>query len=191
MTDLADRRGFDDEVYQPAEDSALLAGVVEEHAGPGDRLLDVGTGSGYLAARVADATGASTVGTDVNSVACRRARDRGVEVVTGDLTMPFRAGAFDVVAFNPPYLPATVGGDGGGGFETAVVGGSTGREVIERFLDDLGRVLAPGGAAFLLVSSLTGVEEVVAHAGDRGFSVAAVVDAPYPGETLTVLRLWR
>lgn len=190
MTDLAERRGFDSDVYGPAEDSALLAGVVAEHVAPGDRVLDVGTGSGYVALRVTDATGATVVGTDVNPLACRRARQHGVETVRCDLQAPFRAGTFDVVAFNPPYLPVLPDDDGDDWLDVALSGGETGRAVIERFLDDLGRVLADGGAAFLLVSTYTGVDDVVEYAGDRGFSAAAAVDATFPGETLTVLRLW-
>jgi len=191
MTDLGERRGIDFDVYAPAEDSALLAGVVAEHVEPGDLVLDVGTGSGYVARRAAAATGARVVGTDVNPEACRRARDAGVAAVRADLVSPFREGAFDVVAFNPPYLPVDPEAEWDDWFERALSGGATGRDVIERFLDHVGRVLAPGGAAFLLVSTLTGVDEVVEYAGDRGFSAAAEEDAAFPGETLTVLRLWR
>src|SRR6056297_425666 len=102
MTDLGERRGVDFDVYEPAEDSALLAGVVAEHVDSGDLVLDVGTGSGYVAGRIADETGARIVGTDVNPAACRRARDAGVVAVRAHLVSPFRDGAFDVVAFNPP-----------------------------------------------------------------------------------------
>ena len=191
MTGLAERRGFDGEVYDPAEDSALLAGVVAERVTTSDRLLDVGTGSGYVAHRVAEATGATVVGSDLNPHACERARAEGLNVVRADLTAPFRAAVFDVVSFNPPYLPTDPENDWDDWLETALSGGETGREVIERFLDDVGRVLAPGGRVFLLASTYTGVDDVVEYAGQRGFSVAAESDVTFPGETLTVLRLWR
>lgn len=192
-TSLADRRGEDYEVYQPAEDSALLAGeAAADLAGASpDRLLDVGTGSGYIGARLAAATGAQVVGVDVNPLACRRARARGLAVVVGDLVEPFAAGAFDVVAFNPPYLPATEAANWDDWFEAAVTGGETGREVVDRFLAGVDRVLAPDGVVYLLVSSLTGVESVVERAADAGFSASALVDASFPGETLTVLKLVR
>lgn len=190
MTGLAERRGFDGEVYEPAEDSGLLAGTVVEHVGPDQRVLDVGTGTGYVAREVGAETGATVVGSDVNPTACARARETGVDVVRADLTAPFRAGSFDVVVFNPPYLPTDPDNEWEDWLETALSGGSTGREVIERFLDDVGRVLRPGGEVYLLVSTYTGVDEVVAFAGDREFSVAARSDVSFPGETLTVLRLW-
>lgn len=190
---LADRRGQDYAVYQPAEDSALLAGeAAADLVGTApSTLLDVGTGSGYVGARLAEATGARAVGVDVNREACLRARERGLEPVVGDLVGPFRDHAFDAVVFNPPYLPATAAADWSDAFDLAVTGGRTGREVIERFVDDVGRVLAPDGVVYLVVSSLTGVEAVVERAADRGFSAAALEDASFPGETLTVLKLWR
>jgi len=191
MTNLAERRGFDAEVYAAAEDSALLAGVAVDYVGPDQRVLDVGTGSGYVARRIADETEADVVGCDLNPLACRRAREAGVEVVRCDLVEPFREGAFDAVVFNPPYLPTDPEAQWDDWLETALSGGETGREVIERFLDDVGRVLAPDGAVFLLVSTYTGVDEVVEYAGELGFSASAVEDVAFPGETLSVLRLWR
>jgi len=75
--------------------------------------------------------------------------------------------------------------------ELALTGGETGREVTEDFLDDAGRVLARDGVVYLLVSTLTGVDEVVEYAADRGFSAVAVRDESFPFETLTVLKLVR
>lgn len=184
-------------VYQPAEDSALLAGeaVDDVRGAAAARVLDVGTGSGYVGARLAEATGARVVGIDLNPEACRRARERGLDVVLGDLVAPFRDGAFDIVAVNPPYLPAVEEGEfvevaeWDDWFDVAVTGGETGRELVERFLDGVGRVLAPDGAVYLLVSTYTGVDAVVERASARGFSAVALADAAFPGETLTVLKL--
>lgn len=183
--------GVDTEVYEAAEDSALLAGAAVEHVDPDDLVLDVGTGSGYVGSTIRDETDARVIGTDLNPHACRRAADSGLAVVRGDLLDPIRADAADVVTFNPPYLPRDPEMEWDDWFEVAVTGGETGRETIERFLDDLGRVLAPDGTAFLLVSSLTGVEEVVGYADDHGFAAVAIEDASYPGETLSVLKLVR
>jgi release factor glutamine methyltransferase len=189
---LADRRGEDFDVYRPAEDSALLAGeaVADLSGASPDALLDVGTGSGYVGARLAQTTGTQVVGVDVNPGACRRARERGLSVVVGDLVEPFAAGTFDVIVFNPPYLPAAEAAEWDDWFEVAVTGGETGREVIDRCLAGVGRVLTPDGVVYLLVSSLTGVEAVVERAAGE-FSAIALADASFPGETLTVLKLVR
>jgi len=191
MTDLADRRGAGAEVYQPAEDTHLLADAAVAEVSPRARVLDVGTGSGYVAATVRDETGADVVGADLNPFAVRQAADRGVPVVRGDLVAPFRDDAFDVVVFNPPYLPRDEDAERDDWMEVALSGGETGREVVEDFFDSLGRVLAPEGFALVLVSTLTGVEEVVEYAGEQGFSAAAVREESFPFETLTVLKLRR
>lgn len=191
MTDLAKRRGLASEVYEPAEDSRLLAETVTEHLDAPGRVLDVGTGTGYVGARIREETGARVIGVDLNPHACRRAHKTGIDAVRGDLTDPFGPDSFEVVAFNPPYLPTDSESERADWLSVALSGGESGRTVIEQFLTDLGRVLAPGGEAFLLVSTYTGVEEVTAYAGTRGFHVIALADVTFPGETLTVLKLRR
>lgn len=187
MTDLADRRGLDD-VYQPAEDSRLLAEAIEEYVSDGDTLLDVGTGSGYVATVAAD-RGADVVGSDVNPHACRAASERGVPVVRTNLADAFQDDVFDVVVFNPPYLPTPPEMERDDWFERALSGGESGRAVVAPFLDTVGRVLAPDGTVFLLVSSLTGIEAVTDRAADNGFAADTVAAEKHPFERLVVLRL--
>ncbi|MFB6163708.1 MAG: HemK2/MTQ2 family protein methyltransferase [Haloarculaceae archaeon] len=187
MGDLGEHRGVE-RVYQPAEDTRLLAESAEAFVEAGDRVLDVGTGSGYVATVAADA-GADVVGVDVNPHACRQARGEGVPVVRGNLTDPFRAEAFDRVLFNPPYLPTEPDEAREDWMERALSGGESGRAVVDPFLDDVGRVLAPGGEVLLLVSSLTGIDAVTDRAVDRGFDVEEVSAEKHPFERLVVLRL--
>lgn len=183
---LADARGVES-VYQAAEDSALLARAARESVAPGDRVLDVGTGSGYVASVLADA-GADAVGVDLSPLACEQARANGVEVVRGDLLAPFRAAAFDLVVFNPPYLPTPEDREWDDWMEHALSGGEDGRRLVDPFLDDVERVLAPGGDALLLVSSLTDPEAVRAYAWDRGLESERVTSEKHPYEELVVLR---
>ena len=189
-SDPAARRGLDDAVvYQPAEDSGLLAeaAVAEAHG----RVLEVGTGSGWVAARVGTERDLDVVGSDLNPHAARQARDRGVEAAVADLLSPFRADAFDTVCFNPPYLPTDPDNEWGDWMEHALSGGESGRALIEPFLADVGRVLAPDGVVLLLVSSLTGYDEVLELIDEAGFAAAPVVEESFPFETLTVLALRR
>ncbi|WP_049986944.1 HemK2/MTQ2 family protein methyltransferase [Halobellus rufus] len=199
--DLASRRGVETSVYQPAEDSQLLATAVER-AGRG-RFLEVGTGSGWVAAQATDVDAVtSVVATDVNPHACRTARERALsgggpgeasgpafDVVRADLLSPFVDGAFDTVAFNPPYLPTDPDNEWDDWMERALSGGESGRELIEPFLDTVGRALADDGVALLLVSSLTGYDEVLDYAASCGFDHDVVVEESYPFETLSVLAL--
>jgi release factor glutamine methyltransferase len=206
VTDLAERRDAETEVYQPAEDSRLLAEAAIADLDAPSLALEVGTGSGYVAARVAEETGARVVGSDLNPHACAQARDRGVEAARADLVAPFRDGAFDAVLFNPPYLPTDTDERGSSSnptrsndpdderddwMEVALSGGEDGLDVVEPFVASVGRVLAPGGAVYLLVSSLAGVDEVVELAAAGGFSAVALRDDSFPFETLTALKLAR
>lgn len=187
MTDLVERRDLD-QVYQPAEDSRLLAETAAERVGDGDLVLDVGTGSGHVAA-VAEDAGADVVGVDLNPLACRDARDSGIPVVQANLTDPFRDGVFDAVLFNPPYLPTPPEDERDDWMEYALSGGEDGRAVIEPFLDGVGRVLAPAGRVLLLVSTLTGLDAVVEYAAKRGLSAEEVAAESHPFERLVVLAL--
>lgn len=96
-------------VYPPSEDSDLL--LLSMTVKPGECVLDMGAGSGILAIEAARAGGVVTAA-DISQAAveCTRenARNNGVEVkvVRSDLfSHPDLAGRFDVILFNPPYLP--------------------------------------------------------------------------------------
>jgi release factor glutamine methyltransferase len=196
--DLATRRGMERKVYQPAEDSGLLASAIEER-GRG-RLLEVGTGSGWVAARAAAGdTVTDVVASDRSPHACRVAQQRAHEdgpppsfsVVRGDLVAPFAEDTFDTVAFNPPYLPTDPDNEWDDWMERALSGGESGRDLIEPFLETVGRVLAPGGVVLLLVSSLAGYDAVLEYAAECGFDATVVVEESYPFETLSVVALMR
>jgi release factor glutamine methyltransferase len=198
---LADRRGTERTVYQPAEDSGLLAAAIEER-GHG-RLLEVGTGSGWVAERATDVDAVGeVVASDRSPHACQAARKRAAadgsvgsdpsfSVVRADLLAPFDDAAFDTVAFNPPYLPTDPENEWDDWMERALSGGESGRELIEPFLESVGRVLAPGGVVLLLVSSLAGYDAVLEYAADCGLDAddSAVVEESYPFETLSVVEL--
>lgn len=148
-------------------------------------------GSGYVAAHVSEETNARVIAADLNPHAAQEARDKGLESVQADLVSPFADDAFDAVLFNPPYLPTDPENEWDDWMERALSGGEDGRAVIDPFLESVGRVLAPDGVVYLLVSSLTGVDEVVERAGENGFSAVAIADESFPFETLTVLELLR
>jgi release factor glutamine methyltransferase len=186
---LAERRGVEPDVYQPAEDSGLLAEAAINSLSQPETVLEVGTGSGWVAQQVDDKTNSRVIGSDLNPHACRQARERGVEAVQANLLAPFSDDAFDAVLFNPPYLPTDPDNEWDDWMEHALSGGQDGRRLIVPFLDSVGRVLAPGGEVYLLVSSLTGYDTVVDLAEEAGFSVDDIKQESYPFETLSILKL--
>ena len=113
---------------------------------PGDWVLEVGTGSGHIAASLAGRA-ALVVALDINPHAVRAARRRDVEVIRADLFAGVR-GPFDLVLFNPPYLPTAPDERLDDWLEYALDGGPDGRRTIARFLDGLPAVLAPAGGRY-------------------------------------------
>lgn len=178
-----------DQVYQPEADTFLLLRAALREVRPGDRVLEVGTGSGRIAAAILE-TGARVVGTDINPHAVLAARSCGVEAVRTDLAAGL-AGPFDLVVFNPPYLPTIAEDRIDDWLEYALDGGPDGRRVIERFVRDLDRVLAPYGRLLLLVSSVTGIDAVRETLGGHGFISFVVDQENCEGERLYVLRAMR
>ncbi|MFQ5838005.1 MAG: HemK2/MTQ2 family protein methyltransferase [Thermoplasmata archaeon] len=140
-----------DEVYRPAEDSYLLLRSIELRSE--STFLEVGTGTGLIALHAA--SHARTVATDVSPLAvglCRaNAQLNGIqlEVVRTDLFAGLE-GRFEVIAFNPPYLPVEERGDW---LDAAWSGGPDGSQVISRFLREAGDYLGGKGRIYLLLST--------------------------------------
>jgi len=184
-TDDGDNEDDDgeDEVYPPSEDTYLLRDAAVEEARSDDTALEVGTGSG-VAADALKENAEEVVATDINPAAARAARERGVSAVRTDLVAALDA-SFDLVVFNPPYLPST-DETPEDAMSDALGGGETGRETAERFLDDAHRVLAPEGRVLLVASSLSGAEEFEER---DDYAVERVVSERYFFEEIVVLRL--
>ncbi len=155
------------EVYNPSDDSYLLLEVVE--VTPGQTFLEIGSGTGLVSIHAAKA-GAKVTACDINphSVDCTRinaARNgQTVKVIESDLFERVH-GIFDVIAFNPPYLPGKAASTAW--IEKSWSGGEDGGEVARRFLEGAWRHLAPGGRIYLILSSLGGITSVLKVAKER------------------------
>lgn len=187
---------LDQEVYQPAEDTALMLQALDlVDVGAGDRACDLGTGTGILGLALAR-RGARVVSVDLNPRAARLARANAarnglagrVNVVRASLLAPLR-GPFDLVVFNPPYLP--VEGELAGELARAWEGGRGGIAWAPLFLAGLHRCLAPAGRALVVVSSLGARRGFLELALSRGYLGEPVASAKLPWETLEAMRLRR
>ena len=182
------------EVYEPAEDTALLLRVLREREPDlrGRRCLDVGTGTGAVALGLAEA-GARVVAVDVSPVAARLARENveaRADVLRGDLLTALR-GPFEVVTFNAPYLPSSDEERLAGWLDRAFHGGEGGVAVSEAFVADLSRVLAPRGRAYLVVSSRAELDRLALAAARAGFAHEPVGAERFFFEEVAVWRLAR
>jgi methylase of polypeptide subunit release factors len=126
---------------------------------------------------------------DINEAAVRCARvnalvhrveDR-VEALCGDLFAPVAGRTFDLVLFNPPFLPGTPGD----GFDRAFRAG----DVLERFASALPGHLAPGGRALVVISSDAGIAGFLALARASGLDAELISTRDLINEVLYVYRL--
>ena len=124
---------------------------------PGDRILDVGTGSGCLAIAVAyHCDGAIVDATDISadalSIARRNVREHGMEervrLIRTDL-FAGSTGPYRIIMANPPYVPSEriegLPAEYGHEPRTALDGGKSGLAVVDRLLAGAANRLAPDG----------------------------------------------
>lgn len=174
------------QVYQPEADTVLLLEAAMREVQPGETVLEIGTGSGYVARHVSTMT--RCYATDINPHACRTARTQGVEVIRTDLASGI-CHKFDLVLFNPPYLPTSDGERMNDWLEYALDGGEDGRDAIRRFAGILSDIMSPYGRALLLISELTGIDEVREIFSRQGFLTFVIAATVTEGEHLVVLRI--
>ena len=139
-------------VYEPQEDSTMLERYVRQYAK--GKVLDVGTGSGIQAIAAAQSSKVDSVlATDIQLGVieyCRKnIKSKKIRFLQSDLFHSIK-GKFDVVIFNPPYLPQELKLK-----DLTIESGKKGYEVIERFLKDVNNYLNPDGIILMVFSSLT------------------------------------
>ncbi|AKB32147.1 putative methyltransferase [Methanosarcina siciliae HI350] len=185
--------GASDLVYEPAEDSFLLTDTVLEEAEPGMHVLEIGTGSGFVSAVLrTNVKGIRVLATEINPHAALCAKANGVEVIRTNLFSGLKPGSskasFDLILFNPPYLPTSEEEKVPGWLNYAFDGGISGRETLDRFLDEVGNYLKPGGKILVLISSITGLEAVAEKMKKLGFEIGVVRRKKVSFEELMVVR---
>lgn len=178
------------EVYEPAEDTFLILKEIKEYAH--GNILDMGTGSGVLALEAAKKAD-YVIGLDINEDAINYARQKAgfkqvdnIEFHHSDLFSYFKKNPmkFDLIIFNPPYLPK----DKREPFESALAtaGGKKGYEILDRFFSKASSFLNPFGKILVLFSSLTGKDKVHDIIESYGFNYQKLAELGLFGETLFV-----
>ena len=185
-------------VYEPAEDSELLAEQVARDAGVRGIVLDVGTGSGLQAIVAARKRGvARVVATDVNAEALKlaaenaAANDVGKKIifVESDLFARVPHKKFNCIIFNSPYLPTAKKERVRGALNAAFDGGGAkGRRVTDRFLREVKRFIAPNGVLLLVQSSLSDYEKTMSFLEHAGFQTRVAASRRFFFEEIVVLR---
>ena len=162
------------EIYAPREDSFLLLRVLSNEVpkllgqNPDLKVLEMGSGSGIQleTMKKLGVKKENIFAADVNKEAVNHCNNLGFNCVESNLFEAFKgkgivggssnAGGthkFDLIIFNPPYLPRDIREP-----ETSqliTTGGKKGNEVINKFIKQSKEHLNGNGRIFLLVSSHT------------------------------------
>ncbi len=171
-----------DEVYRPGPLTLRLADLMRVR--PGETVVDVGCGTGYLGLLAARLGAGRVICTDLLPEAVRlaekNARRNGlcrVEVRRGDALAPLAGESADLILTLPPQMPFPTN------FNPGRYGGPDGTDVILRILRQAVPILAPRRGRLHLIHSAQ------AHPG-RVWK--AIAEAGFGRETVaTVEKEWR
>ncbi|MEM0065010.1 MAG: methyltransferase [Metallosphaera sp.] len=175
---------LDDNVYEPAEDSELLASILDLEKG--ESVLDVGSGSGILGI-VAHSLGARVISVDINPFASlvtqcsARLNNIDIDVLNCDLTTCLRDVAFDSVIFNPPYLPVS---ETSSWIGYSWSGGIGGLEQLNRLL-----LLTRSRKYYFVYSSFTDEEKLFKILEERSLKVDKVKEIVVGFEILKAVKV--
>ncbi|MEM4271602.1 MAG: methyltransferase [Candidatus Pacearchaeota archaeon] len=138
-------------IYSPREDSYLLEREVKKYA-KNKSFLDIGCGTGIQGKAAIKAGVKSVLFSDINEEAVKELKSQGYNAIQSDLFSNIKE-KFDLIAFNPPYLPEDKREDEES--KLATTGGKKGDEIIIKFLRQAKSHLNENGIILLVVSSLT------------------------------------
>lgn len=177
------------QVFRPTHTTRLLADAIEVQ--PGDRVLDVGCGSGILSFVAARLGAGKVVGCDLSPEAVESARANAAALGLSDRT-EFRQGNVlepvadveaDVVIGDISGIPDDVA-EAAGWFPDGRSGGPTGSELPVAMLEQLGGHLAEGGRMYLPTGTIQAENRVLAVArrifGSAGLVRVAERELPLP-----------
>jgi len=147
-------------IYQPEEDSYLLSRVLEEEIpriliqNPNLTLLEIGCGSGaqLVKAEQLGVKRKNIFACDINEKAVHLCENKGFNCTLSNLFENI-SGKYDLIIFNPPYLPRDKRETKES--QLATTGGKFGSEIINKFLKQAKDYIKPTTKIFLITSSLT------------------------------------
>ncbi len=180
----------DPTVYSPREDTYVLLEALNREPLSG-RGLEIGVGTGIIALHICNYFD-EFIGVDINpravDLAVHNAEINHIKNVCFFYSDLFShvSGVFDVIIFNPPYVPAD---------EKITIenlsyhGGKDGRRTLDQFLSEIPPYM-PDGTAYFLQSSLSGLEKTCSMLQDT-FSFTVIARKKLFFEELYVFKIKR
>jgi len=138
-------------IYQPSDDSYLLQEQVKKFA-KNKIALDLGSGSGIQALTALDSGAKSVIASDINQESISHLKSLNLQTIRSNLFNKI-SGKFDLIIFNPPYLPEEKLEDKESKLITS--GGEQGDEILLKFLKQAKPHLEKEGIILTVLSSLT------------------------------------
>ncbi|MCX8159010.1 MAG: DUF2431 domain-containing protein [Candidatus Pacearchaeota archaeon] len=146
-------------IYQPREDSYLLQKQVKKYA-KNKSVLDIGSGSGIQALSAIESGAKSVLATDINDDAISFLKSQNINAIKSNLFSKIKkTEKFDLIVFNPPYLPREKKEDKESALSTT--GGKMGDEIILRFLKQAKSHINKKGIILIVLSSLTPKDRII------------------------------
>lgn len=169
-------------IYEPREDSYLLAQAVKKHAT--GNTIDVGTGTGIQALHAQTNTAVTSVqATDINAQAVKHAQAQGVDAHEADLFLDEET-LYETIICNAPYLP-----DEPLAPDVALDGGTNGYEWTLRFLTQARKHLAREGRILLLISTLTNQHVIEQWLLEHAMNWEVLAEEKHSFEKLLVYKI--
>jgi len=172
-------------IYTPREDSFLLEREVRKYA-KGKVFLDLGAGSGIQAKAAKSAKAKTILCVDINKEALKELKQQGFKIKKSNLFSNIKE-KFDLIAFNPPYLPEDKREDK----ESKIIttGGKRGDEIIIKFLKQAKKHLNKNGIILLVISSLTPKDKILKTLGKNSQKYEIIASEKFFFETLEVWKI--
>ena len=164
------------ETYISSEDSALLRGALQGLSG--GSCLEIGAGNCGNLLQLKKGFGL-VVGTDLMRPAATDWKGKGIDFVLAEGASCLRSGSFDLVAFNPPYIPVKVSDD------RAVEGGAR-LEVPKSFLREALRTVKVTGRVVFILNDDADIGEFEAICAENSFELERVANRRVFFEELAV-----
>lgn len=150
--------------YSPAEDTFFFADILENEKG--EKALDIGTGSGYLA-KILATKFSLVIATDVNFDSLKSQNPKFTNCVCCNSADPL-LGKFDLIVCNLPYLPSEKV------LDPTIDGGREGVELPLKIINSAAKCVKKGGKFLFLTSSLANYRKLLKATMTLGFDVRII-----------------
>ena len=179
-------------IYQPSDDSYLLQKTLKLYLkgkNKNIKILDMGSGSGIQAETCIDLNFGNVLAVDVHNNVVDNLIGNKINAIKSNLFSKIKKHKFDLIIFNPPYLPEDEREPRDSKLVTTA--GKKGYELINKFLKGAVDGLNEGGRILLLFSSLSQPRKILGHAKKLGYNHKLLEKEKLPFEQLYVYELFK